>query len=183
MLLGGSQDTRLRLVAATERDRARRLAAERARAAAAAAVTVSSTVFRGGVGRGDFAHPVPGSITSGFGMRFHPVLHVWKLHDGTDFGAGCGTPIRAPADGVVSARSSNAGYGNRLMLDHGVVAGRRVVTGYNHATRYVVGVGATVTRGQLIGYVGTTGYSTGCHLHLMVWLDGGLTNPMTWFRA
>ena len=67
--------------------------------------------------------PVSAPITSPYGMRFHPVLRYWKLHDGTDFGAGCGTPIRAPYSGRVAERYYNAGYGNRLMIDHGFVAG------------------------------------------------------------
>ena len=128
-----------------------------------------------------FSYPVSASITSPFGMRFHPVLHYWKLHDGTDFGAACGTAIRAPYSGRVAERYYNAGYGNRLMIDHGFHSGRYVTTGYNHASRYVVGVGQHVHKGQVIGYVGTTGFSTGCHLHLMVWLNGRVTNPMTWF--
>jgi murein DD-endopeptidase MepM/ murein hydrolase activator NlpD len=128
-----------------------------------------------------FSYPVSAPITSAFGMRFHPVLRYWKLHDGTDFGAGCGTPIRAPYSGRVAERYYNAGYGNRLMIDHGFRSGRYVTTGYNHASRYVVHVGQHVRQGQVIGYVGSTGFSTGCHLHLMVWLNGRVTNPMTWF--
>ena len=128
-----------------------------------------------------FSYPVSAPITSPYGMRFHPVLHYWKLHDGTDFGAGCGSAIRAPYAGRVAERYYNSAYGNRLMIDHGSVDGRYVTTGYNHAIRYTVSVGQHVSKGEVIGYVGTTGYSTGCHLHLMVWLDGGRTNPMTWF--
>ena len=128
-----------------------------------------------------FSFPVRASITSPYGMRFHPVLHYWKLHDGTDFGAGCGTAIRAPYSGKVVEKYYNAGYGNRLIVDHGEVDGRFVTTAYNHAIRYTVGVGDHVSKGEVIGYVGTTGYSTGCHLHLMVWLDGKMVNPMTWF--
>jgi murein DD-endopeptidase MepM/ murein hydrolase activator NlpD len=128
-----------------------------------------------------FSFPVPARITSPFGMRFHPVLRYWKLHDGTDFGAACGTPIRAPRAGRVAERYYNAGYGNRLMIDHGYRGGRYVTTGYNHASRYTVRVGQRVQKGQVIGYVGTTGFSTGCHLHLMVWLNGRIRNPMTWF--
>ena len=129
-----------------------------------------------------FDYPVNGPITSPYGQRFHPVLHVWKLHDGTDFGASCGTPIRAPRDGVVAEKYFNRGYGNRLMLDHGKVGGHYVTTGYNHASSYTVGVGQHVSRGQVIGYVGTTGFSTGCHLHFMVWTDGNRENPMgRWF--
>ena len=114
-------------------------------------------------------------------MRFHPILKYWKLHDGTDFGASCGTPLRAPYAGQVAEQYFNSGYGNRLMIDHGTVDGRFVTTGYNHASRYTVGVGDRVSKGEVIGYVGSTGYSTGCHLHLMVWLDGNRTNPMSWF--
>lgn len=128
-----------------------------------------------------FSYPVSAPITSPFGMRFHPVLHYWKLHDGTDFGAGCGTAIRAPYAGRVAERYYNAGYGNRLMIDHGFRGGKYVTTGYNHASGYVVHVGQHVHKGQVIGYVGSTGFSTGCHLHLMVWLNGRVTNPMTWF--
>jgi murein DD-endopeptidase MepM/ murein hydrolase activator NlpD len=128
-----------------------------------------------------FSYPVSAPITSAFGMRFHPVLHYWKLHDGTDFGAGCGAAIRAPYAGRVAERYYNGGYGNRLMIDHGFRSGKYVTTGYNHASGYVVRVGQHVHKGQVIGYVGSTGYSTGCHLHLMVWLNGRVTNPMTWF--
>ncbi|GAA3557639.1 M23 family metallopeptidase [Microlunatus spumicola] len=128
-----------------------------------------------------FIYPVTAPITSPYGMRLHPVTHIWKLHDGTDFGAGCGTAIKAAYSGVVAEKYYNAGYGNRLMIDHGKVDGKYVTTGYNHAIRYVVGVGDHVRQGQTIGYVGTTGYSTGCHLHLMVWLNGGMVNPMTWY--
>ena len=128
-----------------------------------------------------FSYPVDGRITSPYGMRLHPILRYWKLHDGTDFAAGCGQTIRAPYSGKVAERYYNAGYGNRLILDHGVVNGRFVTTAYNHAMRYTVGVGDRVEKGDVIGYAGTTGYSTGCHLHLMVYLDGKLRNPMTWF--
>ncbi|MEL4506347.1 peptidoglycan DD-metalloendopeptidase family protein [Luteococcus sp. H138] len=132
-------------------------------------------------GNGGFSSPVGGPVTSPFGQRLHPVLHIWKLHDGMDFGAACGAPMMAPADGVVTEQYFNAGYGNRLILDHGNVGGHYVTTAYNHATNYVVGVGQRVRKGQVIGYVGTTGYSTGCHLHLMVWRDGALVNPSTYF--
>ncbi|MFC7618795.1 peptidoglycan DD-metalloendopeptidase family protein [Microlunatus sp. GCM10028923] len=128
-----------------------------------------------------FDYPVDAPITSPYGMRFHPVLHYWKLHDGTDFGAGCGSAIRAPYKGRVEERYFNSGYGNRLIIDHGEVDGRYVTTAYNHAIRYTVGVGERVEQGEVIGYVGSTGYSTGCHLHLMVWLDGDMKNPMSWF--
>ena len=170
----------LRLVAESRRAVVQREAAARAAAAVAAeAAGIIGPV--GSPGRHGFLRPVSAAITSPYGRRFHPVLHLWKLHDGTDFGAACGTAIRAPYAGRVTRAYFNPGYGNRLLVDHGTVDRQHVVTAYNHATRYVVGPGARVSRGQVIGFVGTTGYSTGCHLHLMVWLDGRLTNPMSWF--
>jgi murein DD-endopeptidase MepM/ murein hydrolase activator NlpD len=177
-LLGGASGE-VRLVGAAQRKLA--AAAARAQAAIVAASVNARSDSTGPAGRHGFLRPVPGAITSGFGMRLHPVLKIWKLHDGTDIGAGCGTPIRAPYPGRVRTSYFNAGYGNRLIIDHGVVDGRRVATGFNHAASYLVGAGATVRKGQVIGFVGSTGYATGCHLHLVVWLDGRLTNPMSWF--
>ncbi|HJY45695.1 MAG TPA: M23 family metallopeptidase, partial [Propionibacteriaceae bacterium] len=179
-----------RIAKAAAKRKAAERAAERKRAAEArrshstskhtqrSRQTRRSTMSSAGHG---FSYPVPARVTSAFGMRFHPVLRYWKLHDGTDLGAGCGTPIRAPRAGRVAERYYNAGYGKRLMIDHGYVRGRYVTTGYNHASRYIVRVGQRVQKGQVIGYVGSTGFSTGCHLHLMVWLNGRLRNPMTWF--
>jgi len=174
--------------AAAERKRAAERAAAERKAGAARRSSHATSKHRhrssgsttSSAGHG-FSFPVAARITSPFGMRFHPVLHYWKLHDGTDFGAACGTPIRAAYAGRVAERYYNAGYGNRLMIDHGYVGGRYVTTGYNHASHYVVHVGQRVREGQIIGYVGTTGFSTGCHLHLMVWIGGRLRNPMTWF--
>ncbi len=180
LLIGDASGTTLRLMPANQVAVARDRAAARTRQAAQAGAQVAA-VAEIAPGKLGFGRPVPGGITSPFGMRFHPVLHVWKLHDGTDFGAGCGTPIRAPSAGRVAAVEYNRGYGNRLMLDHGVLGRHRVRTGYNHASRYVVRPGARVKRGQLLGYVGSTGYATGCHLHLMLWLDKRLANPMVWF--
>lgn len=150
-------------------------AARKARAAANAAKKPSSSSKRSAA----FIYPSGAMITSPFGQRFHPVLRYWKLHDGTDFGAACGAPIRAAASGVVEEKYYNAGYGNRLIIDHGLVNGRYVTTSYNHATRYIVSVGQRVSQGQVVGYVGSTGYSTGCHLHFMAWSNGSLINPMT----
>jgi murein DD-endopeptidase MepM/ murein hydrolase activator NlpD len=126
------------------------------------------------------SYPIKTYITSPYGMRFHPILHIWKLHDGTDFGAGCGTPIHAAANGVVSDKYYNGGYGNRLFVSHGVIDGSSITTVYNHLSKYNVRNGQRVKKGQVIGYVGTTGYSTGCHLHFMVYQDGNVVNPMKW---
>lgn len=126
-----------------------------------------------------FVRPSEGEVTSPYGMRLHPILGVWKLHDGTDFGAGCDTPIVAVKDGVVTEKYFNAGYGNRLQVDHGDFNGQNMVTSYNHASEFIVNPGDHVTQGQVLGYIGSTGYSTGCHLHFMVYLDGETVDPMT----
>ncbi|MGW5194867.1 M23 family metallopeptidase [Kribbella sp. NPDC004138] len=134
----------------------------------------------GGDSGGGLSYPVSSYITSPYGMRFHPVLHYWKLHDGTDFRAPCGTPIRAAADGKVTDKYYNGGYGNRLFVSHGVIDGSSITTVYNHLSRYKAHVGERVKKGEIIGYAGTTGYSTGCHLHFMVYQDGRVVNPMKW---
>ena len=74
----------------------------------------------------------------------------------------------------------NAGYGNRVIIDHGFVRGVSLSTSYNHLTSFVARPGEHVSRGQLIAYSGTTGYSTGCHLHFMVYVNGATVDPMTW---
>ncbi|HMI35232.1 MAG TPA: peptidoglycan DD-metalloendopeptidase family protein [Propionibacteriaceae bacterium] len=177
LLLLGSRGGRLRLVAESQRELVQRAA--QARAQAAASATQAGTSI-GRPGSHGFLHPVPGVVSSGFGMRLHPVLKIRKLHDGTDFAAACGTAIRAPYAGVVTRALFNSAYGNRLFLSHGSVDGVHVETAFNHAARYLVQPGQRVSRGQVIGEVGSTGLSTGCHLHLMVWLDGRLNNPMSW---
>ena len=179
LLLLGNGSGQLRLVAETQRTIAERAARARAAAAAATPAGLSSASV-GRPGSHGFLRPVPGGVTSAFGMRLHPVLKVWKLHDGTDFGAACGAAIRAPYAGVVTRAYYSPAYGNRLLVSHGRVAGVQVETAFNHAARYLVRPGQRVTRGQVIGAVGSTGLSTGCHLHLMLWLNGQLSNPMSW---
>lgn len=133
-----------------------------------------------GDGGATLSKPVNGPITSPYGMRKHPITGVYKLHDGTDFGVGCGTPIKAAASGTILQQYFNAAYGNRVILNNGVKRGVSVVTTYNHLSKFAVRAGQKVERGQLIGYVGTTGYSTGCHLHFMVLANGSTVNPMGW---
>lgn len=169
------------LVPADRRAAVAEAAAERARLAEVATAGLSAGWVAAPGGRHGFARPTSGGVTSPFGLRLHPVLGVWKLHDGTDLGAGCGAPIRAPAPGRVVAAGPAGGYGLRLLLEHGRVDGVTVRTGYGHAAGYVVRPGQQVARGQLLGSVGSTGYSTGCHLHLQVWLDGELADPSRWF--
>jgi murein DD-endopeptidase MepM/ murein hydrolase activator NlpD len=113
-------------------------------------------------------------------MRFHPVYHRWSLHDGTDWGAACGTPIRAAAAGTVLETYAHSAYGNRVIVDHGYKRGVGLATTYNHLSSYATYPGEHVQRGEVIGYVGSTGYSTGCHLHFMVLENGQTVDPMTW---
>ena len=132
------------------------------------------------VGRGFLAYPtaVP-FITSSYGMRFHPVLHIWRLHAGTDFRAYCGTPIMAAASGTVQWAQAVPGYGNQVMLNHGVVNGNVLWTSYNHLSRFNVGTGQFVHKGDIVGYSGSTGTSTACHLHFEVYVNGSTVDPMT----
>jgi hypothetical protein len=120
-----------------------------------------------------FIKPVHGAMSSPFGVRFHPILHVWKLHTGTDLAAACGTPVKAAKAGTVTAAGGATGYGNRVIVDHG----GGLVTTYNHLTSYAATVGLAVQQGQIIGYVGSTGWSTGCHLHFEVKVNGAFVDP------
>lgn len=159
-----------------ERARKAKLAAE----AAAAKAHANPQPSTGGSSRGGWLnYPANGPITSEFGMRFHPILRYWKLHSGTDFGIPCGTPVYATASGTIFGAFYNVGYGNRILIDHGIVKGVNLVTTYNHLSSFVRTSGH-VERGQLIGYSGTTGYSTGCHLHFETLEDGTFVNPRTW---
>ncbi|HEX5088852.1 MAG TPA: M23 family metallopeptidase [Nocardioides sp.] len=124
--------------------------------------------------------PVNGPVTSPFGYRIHPIYHYWGLHDGTDFGVSCGEGMRAAADGRVLSRYWSDVYGNRLYIDVGKVNGHNLTVVYNHASSYRVNVGDHVTRGEIVGYVGSTGWSTGCHLHFTVLRDGKAVDPMTY---
>ncbi|QIG41912.1 peptidoglycan DD-metalloendopeptidase family protein [Nocardioides anomalus] len=124
--------------------------------------------------------PVTGAVTSPFGYRIHPIYGYWGLHDGTDFGVSCGEGMRAAADGKVLSRYYSPVYGNRLYVDVGKVNGHALTVVYNHATSYRVDVGDHVTRGEVVGYVGSTGWSTGCHLHFTVLQDGTAVDPMNY---
>jgi murein DD-endopeptidase MepM/ murein hydrolase activator NlpD len=122
--------------------------------------------------------PVPGIVTSPFGYRRHPIYGYWGLHNGTDFRAGCGQPLYASASGRVISEYYDSVYGNRLYLGVGMVNGKFITVVYNHMSGYRVGGGQSVGRGDLIGYAGTTGWSTACHLHYTVLANGRPVNPM-----
>ena len=125
--------------------------------------------------------PVGGGITSPFGYRTHPIYGYWGLHDGTDFGGGCGQPIVAAEARQGHLVVLERRLRRRLIINHGALDGAGVATIYNHASSYTVGTGAHVQRGEVIGYVGDTGWSTACHLHFTVMSNGRPSTPQNWF--
>lgn len=134
----------------------------------------STTTYSGG----KMAWPLPGHyvITSNFGNRLHPVLKVYKLHTGVDIaGSGCnGDPVVAANAGTVIKATYSTAYGNYIIIDHG----GGITTLYAHSSKLLVKVGDKVERGQEIMKVGTTGYSTGPHLHFEVRENGKYVNPL-----
>jgi murein DD-endopeptidase MepM/ murein hydrolase activator NlpD len=129
---------------------------------------------------GFLSYPVDGYVSSPYGYRTHPIYGYYGLHNGTDFGADCGQPLFAGANGTVLERGYSGSYGNYLIIDHGYQAGVGLASRYNHATHYIVGPGEKVNRGEVVGYVGSTGWSTGCHLHFSVLENGNYVDPMGW---
>ena len=113
-------------------------------------------------------------LTSGYGMRTHPVTGGRKRHSGIDLAAPTGTPVYATADGLVERANWFSSYGKFIKIDHG----GSMETRFAHLSRIAVSAGERVTKGQLIGYVGSTGRSTGPHLHYEVRIDGVAVNPM-----
>ena len=122
--------------------------------------------------------PVDGArLSSGFGMRLHPIAGYSRMHQGIDFAAPSGTPIKAAGDGVIEVAGRNGGYGNYIRIRHN----SEHKTAYAHMKKFASGirVGARVRQGQTIGYVGTTGSSTGPHLHYEVMVNNAQVNPMS----
>ncbi|MEF3244523.1 MAG: peptidoglycan DD-metalloendopeptidase family protein [Caldisericaceae bacterium] len=130
-----------------------------------------------GIYTGTFIWPAKGPITSEFGMRFHPILHIWRLHDGIDIGIPTGTPIKASADGTVTYVGALSGYGNVVILSHMA----NFSTLYAHLKSAVVKKGQTVKKGQVIAYSDNTGWSTGPHLHFSIYkidIETGKSTPV-----
>ena len=126
------------------------------------------------LGDGTFIWPVQGPITSPFGYRTDPVTGGSEFHSGIDIGASCGTPIKAAGTGnVISAGFNTGGYGNMTLINHG----GGLSTLYGHQSSIIVSAGQNVSQGQVIGYVGSTGKSTGCHLHFEVRVNGNPVDP------
>ena len=121
------------------------------------------------------AWPVDAPITSRFGLRVHPILRFARMHRGIDFGARWGTAIHAAADGQVARAGWAGGYGRQVRLNHG----DGMATSYSHMSSMAVEPGAYVHRGDVIGYVGTSGLSTGAHLHYEVYRGGVAVDPLS----
>lgn len=143
----------------------RRLIAERAAPA--------STQSTAKPAAGRLVRPVPGAISSGFGPRIHPIHGTRKMHQGVDMNGALGDPIRASAAGTVILAGTKGGYGTTVMIDHG----GGMVTLYAHQSKLAVARGDRVAAGEVVGYVGSTGLSTGPHLHFEVRINGTPVDP------
>jgi murein DD-endopeptidase MepM/ murein hydrolase activator NlpD len=151
---------------------AKEAAAEAARLASGGQLNFNPTASDG------FLWPLPGvGVGQGVGPRIHPVYGYRSCHTGVDMGAPSGTPIRVTAAGVVVANSSGGPYGNHTLVSHG----NGLFSMYAHQSRFGAAEGQSVKAGQVIGYVGSTGYSTGPHLHFEIHVGGTPYDPMGWF--
>ncbi|MEN6327384.1 MAG: peptidoglycan DD-metalloendopeptidase family protein [Syntrophomonas sp.] len=135
-------------------------------------------------GTGTYTWPTPSckKITSNYGMRFHPILNTRKLHTGVDIGASMGSTIIAADSGTVIYAGWMTGYGQVTVIDHGLVNGKGMSTLYAHQSAFLVSKGSKVTKGQAIGKVGSTGWSTGPHLHFEVRVNGTPVNPIGYIQ-
>ena len=175
------QDQKAALLAQTKKNiaRLRAMALAEAQESARIATLLKNSGSHGtGKYTGTFTWPTPGyrHVSSPFGMRMHPILHVRKMHTGIDIRVPYGARIVAAGSGKVIFAGRNGGYGNFTMIDHG----NGLVTCYAHQSRIVVSKGQHVSKGQTIGYVGSTGMSTGAHLHFEVRVNGTPKNPLNY---
>ncbi len=127
-----------------------------------------------------FMKPMPGPITSPFGWRIHPIFKSRTFHSGIDIGGAPGAQIRAANSGRVIFVSWYGGYGKVVIVDHGTINGVKITTLYAHLSEYMVSNGANVVKGQVLGIQGSTGYSTGPHLHFEVRKNGNPVNPLNY---
>ena len=123
--------------------------------------------------------PAPGAINSPYGPRMDPITHTAAFHPGIDIEGNIGDEVRATADGKVVFADESSGYGKLIQIDHG----NQYTTGYGHLSRYRVKKGDHVSRGQIIGYMGNTGRSTGCHLHYEISVEGKTIDPYKFLKV
>jgi murein DD-endopeptidase MepM/ murein hydrolase activator NlpD len=162
---------------ATEKDYLAGVAAREAARKAAEAAAAAAAAAAGGANAAGWARPSAGYISSSYGSRYHPIYRRWQLHNGTDIaGQGCGAPIRAAHAGTVTYAGWNGTLGNYIQINHG----DGTSSGYGHIVNggIMVGYGQGVAAGQQIARVGSTGASTGCHLHFMIRINGALADPV-----
>lgn len=166
-------DDEIEELAEQEREREERLKAQQQQKSSGGSAPVAGSANTGG----GWVYPVNARLNSNFGWRVHPIYGTKKLHAGVDFPVACGVPVGAAHSGRVIARTYNSGAGNKLIVSHGIMNGRLVTTSYHHLQGFAKPVGAQVSAGETVGYVGTTGSSTGCHLHFETHEDGNAVNP------
>lgn len=134
--------------------------------------------------QGDWRYPLDRvALGSSCGSRFHPILHIWRLHAGQDISATSGTPIYAVQSGKVVSAGYFGGAGNHVVVQHADAQGRKVESTYSHMSRISAFAGRSVEKGDTIGYVGSTGLSTGPHLHFEIRIDGVPVEPMRWLQT
>ena len=129
-----------------------------------------------------FMKPIAGPITSPFGYRTHPIFKKTIFHSGIDIGGINGGKIRASNSGKVIYSGWYGGYGKVVIIDHGNINGQHITTLYAHMSNYIVSTGTNVLKGQVIGYEGSTGYSTGPHCHFEVRVNGTPKNPLNYIH-
>jgi murein DD-endopeptidase MepM/ murein hydrolase activator NlpD len=139
-----------------------------------------TTPVRGSTGI--ISWPLRGRLMSYFGYRVHPIFRRRRYHTGLDISAPSGTPIRSADGGEVISAGWRSGYGKVIIVSHGQKKGRNISTLYAHLSSIGVGVGQNVGKGQVIGRVGSTGWSTGPHLHFEVRVNGAAVDPLGWLR-
>lgn len=154
------------------------IAQEKSSAQASNTKAPVSTPSSSGGGAG-FAAPVVGRRSSMFGYRVHPIFRTRKLHAGMDYAVGCGVPVKSIAAGKVLSTSYNRRAGNKVIVSHGIYNGQLLTSSYHHLQGFAVSAGQSIAKGQAVGQVGTTGSSTGCHLHFETHLDGQPLDPRT----
>ena len=175
ILSAASEHALERSAVVADEGQARATAAAEAAAAAAAAVAAEEAAAAEAARR--LEAPMSTAMVSGFGFRADPFGNGVSAHEGLDYAAGCGAEIHAAGGGTVVESGWMGGYGWRVVIDHGVIDGHALKSTYNHMGSPGVSVGTVVTKGQVLGFVGSTGASTGCHLHFEIKQDGTLVDP------